>query len=157
VEPRVRAGAQREKANKLAESTLAAAKSQLAAGRSLDEVAKSLELEVQESGDFTRNGQVPGLGAAGALFDAALAIPPGAVGGPVVVPQGAVLFEVVAKSGFDRAKFTAEREATRTEMKRMETSRLEESLLRQRRAEVGVRYDPDLAQRLNLAGAGQKS
>ena len=50
-------------------------------------------------------------------------------------------------------KFAAERETTRAELKRQESSRLEEAVLRQRRAEVGVRYDPDLASRLNLAGA----
>ncbi len=157
VEPRVRAAAQREKANRLAESRLAAAKAQLAAGTSLDQIAKELELEVKESGDFTRAGSISGLGSARALADAALAMSPGAIGGPVVLPQGAVLFQLVAKSGFDAAKFAAEREATRTELKRQETARLEESVLKQRRDEVGVRYDPDLASRLNLAGAGQTS
>jgi peptidyl-prolyl cis-trans isomerase D len=150
VEPRVRAAAQREKANRLAATRLQTAKAQLDAGKSLDEVAKQLELEVVDSGDFTRGGSIPGLGAARELADAALAMNPGAVGGPVVLPQGAVLFQLVKKSGFDAARFAAERETTRDELKRQETARLEEAVLRELRAEVGVRYDPDLASRLNL-------
>ena len=45
-----------------------------------------------------------------------------------VLPQGAVLFQLVAKSGFDATKFAAERETTRTELKRQETARLEEAM-----------------------------
>jgi peptidyl-prolyl cis-trans isomerase D len=153
VEPRVRAAAQRAKANELARARLESAKRELAAGESLAQVAKELGAEVKESGEFTRSGSIAGLGAAREVADAALALAPGAVGGPIVVPQGAILFELVTKSGFDAAKFASERETTRAEIRREETARLEGAVLRKRREELGVRYDPDLAQRLNLAGA----
>jgi peptidyl-prolyl cis-trans isomerase D len=155
VEPRVRAAVQREQANRLAEAALVAAQAQLAAGRSLEEVAQALDLEVRESGEFTRAGSIAGLGAARALADAALAAAPGAIGGPVVLPQGAVLFQLVAKSGFDTARFAAERETTRAQLKEQETERLLAAVLRELRARIGVEYDRDLAERLKLAGTSR--
>jgi len=98
---------------------------------------------------FTRGGSIAGLGAAREVADAALALTPGAVGGPVVLPQGALLFELVAKSGFDAAKFASERETTRAELRREETARLEGAVLRKRREES---WDEDAADALADAG-----
>ena len=150
VETRVRAAAQRARANELAKAELERARATIGGGRSLAEVAAPLGLEVKESGELTRRGGVPGLGAADSLSQAALALEPGAVGGPVVVAQGAVLFEVVARTKFDAARFAAEREALRDSLRRDETERLTRALLTHRREEIGIEYDPYLAQQLGL-------
>jgi cell pole-organizing protein PopZ len=155
VEPRVRAAAQRDKANRLAESRAQTARAAILAGAKLDDVVTPLGLEIKESGEFTKAGSIPGLGAASALAEAAFAANPGEVPAPVVIAQGAVLFELVAKSGFDRNRYASERDSTRASLKSEASRKLLEALLRERRTELGVRYDPDLAERLNLAGAGR--
>lgn len=151
VEPRVRAAVQRERAGQLAAADLERAKAMLTGGAKLDDVAKSLGLEVQESGEFARQGAIQGLGAAEAVAEAAMKLQAGAVGGPVVVPQGAVLFEVTARTPFDAARFAAERDALRAELRGVEANKLLTAWLAKRRDEVGVTYDPFLAERLGLA------
>lgn len=152
VEPRVRAAAQRGRAAELAAAELARARAELVGGRSLDEVAAGLALEVRDSGDFTRQGAIAGLGTAPELAAAALALEVGETGGPVTLPQGAVLFAVTARSGFDAARFAAEREALHDELAGAEANKLLASVLARRRDELGVRYDPFFVERLGLGG-----
>jgi len=152
VEARVRAAAERERAGELAAAELERAKASLAAGRPLAELAAALGLEARDSGEFGRQDAIQGLGSADAVAAAAFDLQPGAVGGPVVVPQGAVLFEVVSRTAFDAARFAAERDELRDELRRAESNRLLSSWITKRRDEVGVRYDPLLAERLGLAG-----
>ncbi len=151
VEARVRAAAEREKAQQLAFAELAGAKAALAAGRTLAETATSLGLELVESGEFTKGGAIAGLASPRAVTEAALALAPGAFGGPVVVPEGAVLFDVVSRQPFDAAKFAAERDATKDELRRTEVGRLRAALLSRLRDEVGVSYDPQLVEALGVA------
>jgi len=151
VRDKVRSAAERERAGQLATASLERAKAALASGRSFDEVAKSLELEPRDSGEFTRQAGISGLAGAEAVVDAAMQLPAGAVGGPVATGQGAVLFRVTSRVPFDAARFAAERETLRDELRRTEANRLLASLLARRREEAGVRYDPQLAERLGLA------
>jgi peptidyl-prolyl cis-trans isomerase D len=152
VEARVRAAAERERAGQLAAAELERAKAMLAGGRKLDEVATGLGLELQESGEFGREGTIQGLGAAEAVAEAAMTLAVGAVGGPVVVPQGAVLFEVTSRTAFDASRFASERAALRDELRGAEANKLLATWLAKRRDEVGVTYDPQLAERLGLTG-----
>ncbi len=149
VEAKVRAAAEHDKAQQLAAADLDRARAQLAGGRSLDEVAKSLGLDVKDSGEFSRGGSIPGLGAAPALAEAALKIDVGAVGGPVVIPQGAVIFQVTAKTPFDAAKFAQAKDDLRGQLRRTEMDRVLGSLIEQRRAALGVRYDPTLLAKIS--------
>lgn len=152
VAARVRAAAERERAGELAAAELERAKATLAGGRRFDEVAATLGLDVVDSGEFGRQGTIQGLGTADAVAAAALALDAGAVGGPLVVPQGAVLFEVVSRTPFDAARFAAERAALRDELQRTEANKLLAAWLAKRRDEVGVTYDPQMAERLGLTG-----
>jgi peptidyl-prolyl cis-trans isomerase D len=151
VEPRVRAAVQREQANEAARVELERVRAGLGAGRTLADAAASLGLEVRESGTVTRRGGVPGLPTSEPIVRAAFELAPGAIGGPVVVPQGAVLFEVVARQGFDPARFAAERDSLRDELRQEETERLTRSILAERREEVGVSFDPQLAEQLGVS------
>ena len=152
VEARVRAAAQREQANRLAAAELERARAALAGGRGLDEVAATLALELRDSDEFGRGATVPGLGNAPAVVAAAMELAEGALGGPLVVPQGAVLFEVTARTSFDPVRFAAEREALRAELREAEANRWLAALLARRREEARIVYDPVLLERLGLAG-----
>jgi len=153
VEARVRAAVQREKASEVAVAEMTRAKSALAGGKSLDEVAAGLGLEVQESGEFGRQGPISGLGAAPQVAESAMALAIGEIGGPVALAQGAVLFEVVGRTAFDAARFAAESETLRDELERSEANKLLAAMLAKRRAELGVTYDPFLVEQLGLGGA----
>jgi peptidyl-prolyl cis-trans isomerase D len=152
VEPRVRAAAERARAAELAAAELARAKGEVDRGRTLDEVAAGLGLEARDSGELTRQSSIPGLGAAPELVEAALALAPGQTGGPVTLPQGAVLFTVASRTAFDAGRFASEREALRDELAREEANKLLAAVLAKRRDEVGVTYDPFFVERLGLGG-----
>jgi peptidyl-prolyl cis-trans isomerase D len=150
VEAAVRTAAQQAEALRLAEAELARARGALAAGRTLDEAATELGLTVQESGEFTATGSIPGLGAARPVADAAFALAPGQVGGPLRVGAGAVLFEVVSRTGFDATAFAAARETTRAELRQAEAGKLIAALIAARKKEVGVSYDRPLLEQFGL-------
>ena len=108
---------------------------------------------MQESGEITRQSPIAGLGPAPALVDAALELEEGEVGGPVTLPQGAVLFVVTARTGFDASRFAAERDELREELARAEANKLLASVLAKRRDELGVTYDPFFVERFGLGGS----
>jgi peptidyl-prolyl cis-trans isomerase D len=152
VEAKVRVAVNREKMNQLAAAGLASARAALSAGTPIDAVAKSLDLQVQDSGDFGRTGGIQGLGAAPAVAEAALTLPVGGIGGPIPVPAGAVVFQVTSRKTFDPATFAKEKEATRASLERNEVNRLVGSILDQRKRELRVEYDRPLLKSLGILG-----
>lgn len=152
VEPRVRALLARQKQEALAMDRLKRARSEMAAGKSLEDVAKELGTQVQESPEFGAQGMIPGLGMSSDLARAALALQPGQAGGPVAAGPGAVLFEVTERKSWNPQEFQANREATRERLEQEQLGRLLASLLEQRRRDLGVEYDRELLQSLGLTG-----
>jgi len=155
VEARVRAAAERENARQLARAELAGARARAAAGTPLDEVAAALGLEVRDSGEFSRSGSVPGLGAAAPLAEA-FSLAAGQLGGPVDAASGVAIFQLVSRTPFDAAAFAAGREAKRDELRQAEARRLLASLVAERRKATAIAYDPRLAEQFKL-GAGSTS
>lgn len=155
VEPQVRQAVEREKRQQLAMDRLAAAKADVGSGATtLDAVAAELGLTIEESGEFGAGGAIGGLGLAPRIAEAALGMEEGEVGGPFGISRGAVLFEVTRRARWDRAGFEAARQDTRRRLEGEELNRLMGSLIQQRRAELGVRYDRQLADSLDLTGSG---
>ncbi len=115
-------------------------------GRTLEEAAGEHGLTVEEAGPFGRRDSIPGLGRDEAVAEAALALEPGAVGGPVTAGEAAVVFVVTARQRFDPAAFEAAREQTRERLTDERLGQLMASLLTQRREELEVRIDPQLLQ-----------
>jgi len=109
VEAKVRPAAVRAKAGDLAVARLTQARGALASGKSLDDVAKELGVEAKDSGEFGRDGNIEGLGDAREMISAALAGKAGDVGTPILTEQGAVLYQVTSRKGFDAAAFATER------------------------------------------------
>jgi peptidyl-prolyl cis-trans isomerase D len=150
VEARVRSAAQRDKANRLAMAELERVRVALTGGKTLADAAKSLGLETQESGEFHRDGAIGQLGSAPEVAQSALALDPGAIGGPVQVAQGSVLFQVESRTRFDPTQFAAERDTTREQLRKAEADRLMAAFVERRRGELGVRYDRDLVERMKM-------
>jgi peptidyl-prolyl cis-trans isomerase D len=149
VEPRVRQAVASEKQQKMALDRLAQAR---AAGKTLEQVAAELHLEVKESQEFGGQGMIPGLGYSPELAKAALALPQGQIGGPVADAQGAVLFQVTEHKGWDPAQFAAAREQTRARVQQEKLGRMLAALVEQKKLELGVSYDKSLVDQYGLGG-----
>ncbi|MEO8275123.1 MAG: SurA N-terminal domain-containing protein [Thermoanaerobaculia bacterium] len=156
VEPRVRPAAMRAKAGQLALARLTQARGELASGRTLDEVAKELGVEAKDSGDFGRGGNVAGIADSRAVIDAALAAKSGDIGTPVLTDQGAILFQVTKRTGFDAAAFATARVETRENLEKNEVNRLLGSIIEQKKHETKVQYDKTLLERFGLVGDDAK-
>jgi len=143
-----------ERGGEAARAALAAAAVEIRGGRSLDEVAEGLGVEVEESDSFGRGDAVGSLGRSPAVVRAALALDEGGVGGPVTAGDGAVLFQVAARERFDPATFAVAGEQTRG---RLESERLNDllaALLTDRRQELGVSLSPQLLEQFRTEAAG---
>lgn len=152
VEAKVRPVALRAKAGELALARLVQARGALASGRTLDDVAKELAVEVKESEEFGRDATIEGISDARALVSAALAGKVGDVGTPVLTEQGAVLFQITDRKSFDAAAFAAERTQTRQTLERNEVNRLLGSIIEQRKREAKVQYDKPLLEQFGMLG-----
>jgi peptidyl-prolyl cis-trans isomerase D len=152
VEPRVRQELITEKLQQAALDRLNQAKQELAQGKSLDQVAAELGTKVEQSEEFGANGFIQGLGYNQPLAKAALALAPGQVGGPLPAAQGAVLFQVAEKKGFDPKQFAEQRDQIRQQLENDRLSRLMGSILEQRRRELGVAPDRQLLESYGIGG-----
>jgi peptidyl-prolyl cis-trans isomerase D len=152
VETQVRSALVRQKQQDQALQQLRQAK---AAGKTLDQVAAELGLEIKESSEFGAQGAIPGIGANPELAKAALALNTGQMGGPVADAQGALLFEVKERKSWDPIQFAAAREQTRESLRRQKLNDLESSLLEQRRREMDVTFNPQLLEQFGINSNGQ--
>lgn len=153
VQPRVQAAVASQKLQQIVMRKLGDAKRQIAqGGKTLDQVAAELGAQVRESEEFgAQGGTIPGLGYSPEVAKAALALPKGQIGGPVADGQGAVLFQVTDRKGWDPKQFAANREQTRSNLLQQKLSRLQSALIEQRRRELGVEYDRRFLDQLGMA------
>jgi peptidyl-prolyl cis-trans isomerase D len=150
VEARVKGAVESDKLQQLATQKLAAARSELAAGKTLDQVAAELGVQVRETAEFGGDGTIPGIGYNPELAKAVMALPAGQVGGPVADAQGALLFQVTDRKSWDPKLYATNREQTRSTLLRDKLTRLQGALVDQRRRELGVEYDKQLLQSLDM-------
>jgi peptidyl-prolyl cis-trans isomerase D len=150
VEARVKGAVESEKLQQIATQKLAAARSELAAGKSLDQVAAELGVQVKETAEFGGDGTIPGIGYNPELAKAVMALPTGQIGGPVTDAQGALLFQVTDRKAWDPKLYATNREQTRSTLLRDKLTRLQGALVDQRRRELGVEYDKQLLQSLDM-------
>jgi peptidyl-prolyl cis-trans isomerase D len=148
VEARVRAAATAQKLQQAAMRRLEEARR---GGKTLDQVAAELGLEVRETEEFGGQGTIPGIGYNPELAKAVMARQAGQLGGPVADAQGALLFQVTERKSWDPKQYASNREQTRTNLLQEKVSRLQAALLEQRRRELNVEYDRQLLEQLGLA------
>ncbi len=135
-------------AKKQEDAALAALKQAMVPGASLADVAGKLGVKVETPESFGKSGPVGSLGAPKAFLDAVFAAPVGELKGPVVVPgRGALAFQLLEKSVFDKAAFEAQKEQERDKMKNQRSGRLLQSLVGRRRAESKIDINREVLSR----------
>jgi len=150
VEPRVRLAVAQQRQQQETMERLAQAKTALAAGKTLDQVAAELGVAVKESEEFGGEGTIPGIGYNPELTKAALSLQNGQVGGPVADSQGGILFQVSERKAWDPAQFATAKDQTRTRLQQEKLSRYQGALIEKRRRELGVNYDKQLLTELGI-------
>jgi peptidyl-prolyl cis-trans isomerase D len=128
VESQVRDSLIAESAGRLAEARAKEAAERLKKGEDIQQVARSLNLEVTTSSDFTINDSVEGLGTAAYVEDA-FKQPVGAVLGPMVVQGRNVVVKVLSKTPADMLALPVEREALLKEIKQKKASERNDLML----------------------------
>jgi peptidyl-prolyl cis-trans isomerase D len=151
VEPRVRAAVTSQKLQQLTQQKLQQARQEIAQGKTLDQVAAALGVQVQESQEFGGQGAIPGLGYNPELAKAALALQTGQVGGPVSSSQGELLFQVTDHKGWDPKQYATNRDQTRSSILQQKLQNLEGTLIEQRRRELNVEYNRQFLDQLGIA------
>ncbi len=150
VEDRVRAAAAGQKLQQITVRKLEEAKRQMAQGKTLDQVAAELGGAAKETEEFGGQGAIPGIGINPELVKAALSLQTGQVGGPVADAQGALLFQVTDRKGWDPKQYASNREQTRTNLLQEKLARLQSALIEQRRRELNVEYDRQLLEQIGV-------
>lgn len=150
VEPNVRLTVARQKQQRMVLDRLEQARKEMAAGKTLEQVATELGTEVKDSGEFGAQGVIQGIGMNPELAKAVMKLKPGQIGGPVGDTQGGVLFQVVEHKAWNPKEFATAKDQTRERIQQEKLSRFQAALIEQRRRELGVTYDRDLLQQLGL-------
>lgn len=130
------------------EATLAALKAAMAPGASLEGIAAAVGAKVETADAFGKNGPAGALGSPRTLLDAAFAANPGELKGPLLVPdRGAVAFQLLSRTAFDRAAFDAQREEIRDRLKNQKSGRLLQAMVARKRAETKIVLNKELLSR----------
>jgi peptidyl-prolyl cis-trans isomerase D len=150
IRPRVEADGRAAKAREVAREALAKA----LPSANIDEVAKKTGLTALET-TATRQGYVSGFrGDTTPLIDAAMASNVGQVKGPVVLPEGAVVFQVLEQKKID-PKTADESRASYAEMLRQQEARSLRTVLLQRlRKQSTIDINPIVTQQKPAQEAG---
>lgn len=150
VEARVRQEVEQSRRQELAEARLQEIRGELAGGgMTFQAAAEALGVEVVETPEFGSAETIQGLGFAPAVQEAALAAEQGELVGPLTVPQGALLFEVTSRQGFDPEELARRRDEIRDRVAQEKATQLLSSLIvERRRREGGIVPSPELEQQL---------
>jgi peptidyl-prolyl cis-trans isomerase D len=151
VEQKVRTALINQKLQEMTMKALEDAKRQIAQGKTLDQVAASLNAQAKETPEFGGQAAVPGIGYNLELTKAVMALQTGQVGGPVADAQGGVLFQVTDRKGWDPKQYAANREQTRSTLLQQKVSSVEGSLIQKRQRELNVSYDQKFLDQLGIA------
>lgn len=154
VESRVKERVISDMSQVIASKRAQEAAEKLKAGADMNQLAKSMKLDVTEPIDFTRNDSVEGLGPALTIEDA-FKKPAGTVVGPVKIQNRDVIYAVVDKKTPDLASMTAERQATLADLKQKkavaENDLFLDGMLAQLEAQGKVKVHRDAIKRLTAS------
>jgi peptidyl-prolyl cis-trans isomerase D len=154
VESEVRSRLRDLRTEETAMARLVAARQQLVAGSSLEDVAAGLDAAVEESSEFSVGQSLGDLGVNAEITAAALTLEQGASAAPLMVGTDIVLFEVSDRQHFNSTEFEADRDATRAELADQRLGELLATLVASRREELSISYDPKLMDNLGFGQQG---
>jgi peptidyl-prolyl cis-trans isomerase D len=156
VEQRVRTALVNQKLQQMTTQKLQEARRQMTQGKTLDQVAAELGVPVKETEEFGGQGAIPGIGYNPELTKAAMALPAGQVGGPITDAQGALLFQVTDRKGWDPKQYAANREQTRSTLLQQKIASVEGALIEKRRRELNVTFNQQFLDQLGIAPPNQE-
>jgi len=143
-----------QKADQLAAAAAKAAASRIMGGESMEQVARSLKLEVTKSAEFARADSVEGLGPAAYLNDV-FAKPAGSVIGPVPIEGRGIVYKIMERITPDVKDFAAERETTITELKQQKARSaldlMTDSVVTKLRADGKLKVHEDTLKRMTAS------
>ncbi len=116
VTPRITGTLQSEKRMQAAKAAAEAAYAKLNAGSSLEDVAATDSLTVQQTDEFTLGGSIPGVGREPKFAATALNLNAGDFSEPVEGARGYYLLQVIDKSEFDERAFESQKEGIKTQL-----------------------------------------
>ncbi|MFL6259848.1 MAG: peptidyl-prolyl cis-trans isomerase [Thermoanaerobaculia bacterium] len=151
VEQKVRTALLNQKLQQMTMKALEDAKGQIAQGKTLDQVAAQLGVPVKETAEFGAQAAVPEIGYNPELTKAVMALQTGQIGGPVAARDGAVLFQVTDRKGWDPKQYAANRDQTRSTLLQQKAQSVEGSLIQRRQRELNVSYDQRFLDQLGIA------
>ena len=144
IRNRVASDYEAERRDKEALAKLQSDAKELASGASLAALAKRYETEVKTTPEFAPGGPIPEIGNAPELSAAAFATAKGAVGAPVAVPGGFVLFRVINRTGGDPKAFDTQRAELADTIRAREAERLVRASIQQLRVDRKVTVNEEL-------------
>lgn len=145
VEPRIRQALLVQKQQEAAVQKL---KTERASGKTLDQIAAGLNLQVKESQEMGAQG---GMGLSPDVARAALATEVGKMGEPAPDSLGAVLYEVKERKSWDPIQFAAAKEQTRSTLEQEKLGQLLSALIERRKRELGVEFDRNFLERQGIS------
>lgn len=132
------------------ETAMAAARSAMAPGASVEDVAKAAGVKVEAPEAFPKAGPVPGLGAPKGLLDAVFASAAGETKGPVwVADRGAAVFRVVELTPFDADAYAKQKAASLERLRQQKAGRLFQALVQRLRAETKIEVNREILARFS--------
>jgi peptidyl-prolyl cis-trans isomerase D len=122
----------------------------VAASASLSDGAKAAKLDVKHSGDLTAGTALPDVGSVPEL-EAILFGAGGTVGakGAVVVPGGAIAYEITRHDAFDPAKFEGDKAALRSQLLQQRRDQLTQGLIQNLRQKHTIEINQPLVDGVN--------
>jgi peptidyl-prolyl cis-trans isomerase D len=143
VEPKVRLAVATQKQQQLALDRLTQAKDEVAkGGKTLDQVATELGLQVKETPEFDGKGMIPGLGFTPQVAQSALSLDKGQVGGPFAAGSGAVLFQVTDHKVPDPKEFATRKDQIREQLAGDRLNRIVGTMIEKRKRDLNVTIRP---------------
>ena len=106
-------------------------------GLTMAAAAESVDLELQDSGDFGRDGFISGLGRQTELSEAVFELSAGDVGGPLTTDSGSVVFHVLQRTEWDPVAFETRKQEFRARLIQERTNTLLVSIIESRKRERG--------------------
>ncbi len=134
------------------DAALARARQAETSGKALDAVARSLGVKAEDSGDLAPGPvSLPGAGGPSPELRARLFADDAKVGdrGVVVVPAGAVVYEITKRTPFDAKAFEAARPKLLAELQNQKSEALLQSLLPRLRERYDVRINSEIVKQFD--------
>ncbi|HKT79344.1 MAG TPA: peptidyl-prolyl cis-trans isomerase [Vicinamibacterales bacterium] len=117
-------------------------------GGDFEKAAKAAGAEAKTTEFITRDAPVPDLGQAPAVLDAAFAMTPGSVSGPIATDNGTAIVKLIEKEGVTPADFQANKESFREQVVNDRRNRFFSAYMQKAKQNMRIQVNRDVMQRV---------